>query len=253
MSGIFLIVSTFLASSLEAVEVMAIILGVGATRGWRATLVGVGVGLAVLAGVIVVLGAALTNIPIAWLRIFVGTLLLIFGMQWLVKGVVRVGQSKDLIAAPPGEAPGQEQGPSNDTEKVQGFDWTAFVLALKGVVLEGLEVSFIVVTFGAEADQIPLAGASATAAVVIVAAIALVARRWVESIPRPWLRWGVGIMLVSFGTFWASEGIGVEWPGGDLSIAGLLAAYVGVSLAYIWLIRSARFPGVGTNASGASR
>lgn len=249
-SLVLLLASTFIASSIEGIEVMVIVLGVGATRGWRATLIGVAAGLVVLAAVVGILGTALTGIPIASMRVVVGTLLLIFGMKWLVKGVYRIGQAGSLnaISKRASGQPGRRD--SGGPRRRGGFDWTAFVIALKGVVLEGLEVAFIVVTFGVEAGQLLWASIAALAAIAIIAGLAVLARGWVESIPRPWLRWGVGVMLVTFGTFWASEGIGVGWPFGDGAILGLLAVYALVSLAYVWLIRGHSFPGVETRSQG---
>lgn len=235
MTGILpVLITTFLASSVEAVEMVTIVLGVGATRGWRSTLVGVGAGFLVLAAVVIVLGTALSAIPIGLLRLVVGALLLVFGLQWLRKGVMRVA-ARGLAGIKLRE--GQEPSEA----MTDGFDWTAFVLAFKGVVLEGLEVAFIVVSFGANANQLGVAIDGGVAAVLVVGAIGLALQRAVTRIPRSLLQLVVGILLTTFGSFWALEGLGVEWPAGDGAILGLLAVYLLTALTYITLERRRAF------------
>jgi uncharacterized membrane protein len=219
------LLTTFLASAVEAIEMVVIVLGVGATRGWRSTLAGAGAGFAVLAVTVAVLGLALTAIPIGPLRVLVGTLLLLFGLQWFRKGIVRVAsrgfagvEVDDPDDAPPPEA---------------GLDWTAFVLAFKGVLLEGLEVAFIVVTFGATAGQLGPAILAGAAAIVVIGAIGFAAHRAVSQIPRSLLQLIVGTLLTTFGTFWALEGLGVSWPQSDADILGLLAFYAATALVLI--------------------
>jgi uncharacterized membrane protein len=215
MTGVGLVlVTTFLASTVEAIEMVTIVVGVGATRGWRATLIGAVSGFAVLAAAVAVFGLALSAIPIGPLRLIVGALLLVFGLQWFRKGVTRV--------AAHGLA-GVRAGHIDEELAWTGprFDWTAFVLAFKGVVLEGLEVAFIVVTFGVTANQLGSAVIGGVAAVVIVGAI--------------------GTMLTTFGTFWAVEGIGVVWPAGDAAILVLLVLYVLTAVALISLERRHAF------------
>jgi uncharacterized membrane protein len=183
----FVLVTTFLASTVEAIEMVTIVVGVGATRGWRATLIGAGSGFAVLAVVVAVFGLALSAIPI-------GPLLLVFGLQWFRKGVTRVA-AHGLAGMKAGHADEEAwTGP--------GFDWTAFVLAFKGVVLEGLEVAFIVVTFGVTANQLGPAVIGGVSAVVIVSAIGAAVQPLVARIPRSLLQLVVGTMLTTFGTFW---------------------------------------------------
>jgi uncharacterized membrane protein len=224
------LLTTFLASAVEAIEMVTIVVGVGATRGWRSTLIGTAAGFVVLAVVVIVLGAALSLIPIGVLRLVVGTLLLIFGLQWFRKGVMRVAARG---WAGVGEAHYEEHGQSPST----GMDWTAFVLAFKGVVLEGLEVAFIVVTFGANANQLPTAVIGGVGAVVVIGGIGLLTHRIVSRIPRSVLQLVVGLLLTTFGTFWAIEGLGVEWPASDGAIIGLLFWYSMAALAYIILER----------------
>jgi uncharacterized membrane protein len=228
------LVTTFLASTVEAIEMVTIVVGVGTTRGWRATLTGTVSGFIVLAGVVAVFGLALSALPIGPLRLIVGALLLVFGLQWFRKGVTRV--------AAHGLA-GMQAGPSDEelAWTGPGFDWTAFVLAFKGVVLEGLEVAFIVVTFGVTANQLGSAVVGGVAALVIVGAIGAAVQPAVARIPRSLLQLVVGTMLTTFGTFWAVEGSGVIWPAGDAAILGLLALYVLTALTLISLERRQAF------------
>jgi uncharacterized membrane protein len=229
MTGIgFVVVTTFLASSVEAIEMVTIVVGVGATRGWRSTLIGTAAGFLVLAVVVAVFGLALSAIPIGPLRLLVGALLLIFGLQWYRKGIARVAV-RGLAGMQAGEADegGELTGP--------GLDWTAFVLAFKGVLLEGLEVAFIVVTFGAGANQLGVAVIGGVGAVVLVGAIGAAAHPLVRRIPRSFLQLVVGTLLTTFGTFWAVEGLGAEWPAGDAIILALLVLYSATALIYIWI------------------
>jgi uncharacterized membrane protein len=226
----FVLVTTFLASTVEAIEMVTIVVGVGATRGWRAALAGVGAGFLVLAVIVAAFGVALSAIPIGPLRLIVGALLLVFGLQWFRKGIVRVA-ARGLagVGAEGTEEEAEWTGP--------GFDWTAFVLAFKGVVLEGLEVAFIVVTFGAVANQLGAAVIGGVGAVVVVGALGAVLQPLVRRIPRSLLQLVVGTLLTTFGTFWALEGLGVVWPGGDAAILGLLILYVATALAYVAIER----------------
>jgi len=231
MTGIgFVLVTTFLASTVEAIEMVTIVVGVGATRGWRATLAGTGAGLLLLAVIVAGFGLALSAIPIGPLRLIVGALLLVFGLQWFRKGIARVA-ARGLA--------GMRAGPVDDEVEWSGpgFDWTAFVLAFKGVVLEGLEVAFIVVTFGAASNQLSTAVIGGVGAVVIVGALGAALQPLVMRIPRSFLQLVVGTLLTTFGTFWALEGLGVAWPAGDAAILGLLVLYVVTAMVYISIER----------------
>jgi len=231
MSGTFPILATFLAASIEGVEMMAILAGVGATRGWRSTLLGAAAGFAILAGLTFVFGTALLNVPIQWLRLTVGALLLILGLQWLKKALLRIGRpdARRRVERPQIEELAESQ---------RKIDWYAFVVAFKGVLLEGLEIVFIVVTFGAEANQVGPAVAGAVAALVVVGVVAFLVRAWLSRIPREWLRFAVGILLAAFGTFWAAEGALVQWPGGDLALLPLLAVLTATAFTYLVMVRS---------------
>jgi len=227
---LFVLVTTFLASAVEAIEMVTIVLGVGATRGWRATIVGAAAGFGVLAVVVVVAGLALSRVPIGPLRLVVGALLLVFGLQWFRKGVMRVAaHGLAGIGLTTEDEPAEWTGP--------GCDWTAFVLSFKAVVLEGLEVAFIVVSFGANTNQLGVAVIGGVAAVVVIGGIGLVLQRVVTRIPRSLLQLVVGILLTTFGTFWSLEGLGVEWPAGDGAILGLLALYLVTAGTYISIER----------------
>lgn len=227
---LFVLVTTFLASAVEAIEMVTIVVGVGATRGWRSTLIGAAAGFAVLAVIVLVLGAALSVIPIGGVRLVVGTLLLIFGLQWFRKGIMRV--------AVRGFAGIREAHFDEGAEwKGPGMDWTAFVVAFKGVVLEGLEVAFIVVSFGASANQLGVAVIGGVSAVVVIGAIGVGIHRLVIRIPRSVLQLVVGVLLTTFGSFWALEGLGVDWPLGDGAIIGLLVLYAATALIYVTLER----------------
>jgi uncharacterized membrane protein len=223
-------ITTFLASAVEAIEMVAIVAGVGATRGWRAALAGAAAGGVVLLVLIAVLGLALTRVPIGPLRLVVGALLLIFGLNWLRKGVRRVAAHG--LQGFRGMA---EAGLDEDVPR-DGPDWTGFVLSFKGVSLEGLEVAFIAVTFGTTSNQLGVAIAAAIAAVVVIAALGVAIQPAVRRIPRSVLQLVVGLLLTSFGTFWAIEGLGLSWPGSDLAIVGLLVWYAliaGVAMLFL--------------------
>ena len=229
MHTLFLFLTTFLAAGVEVVEMVTIVLGVGMTRGWPATFGGAAAGLLTLTAVVAIFGHALTYIPISVLRAMVGILLLLFGLQWLRKGIWRLSQYgvKAYIKIEDDE---EETGSRTPRGRV---DWTAFVLAFKGVLLEGLEVAFIAVTFGAATQNIHLAVLSAASAFIIVIAIAAIIQKALRNIPGHVIKFSVGLLLVTFGTFWSAEGLGVEWPGEDLSILGLLSLYV--LFAFIWV------------------
>ena len=226
MNPVLLILATFLAATIEGVEMMAILVGVGATRGWRSTLIGAAAGFAFLAGLTITLGSALLTIPIQALRLAVGSLLLILGLQWLKKALLRIARPSARRSAP-------SELPPASPEKI---DWYALVVAFKGVLLEGLEIAFIVVTFGAEANRIGTAAAGAAAALMLVAVVAFLIRGWLSRVPREWLRLAVGLLLSAFGTFWAGEGALVQWPGGDLAIVGLLALMTATAFSYLTLL-----------------
>jgi uncharacterized membrane protein len=237
---ILLFLTTFVASAVEAVEALTIVLAVGVIRGWRSTLAGVGAATVVLAGFVAVLGPALGAIPIDALRFVVGALLLAFGLQWLRKAILRASGYKPLHDEAAAFAREREEAEHAAPAGPSGTDWYSFTVAFKGVLLEGLEVAFIVVTFGSTQGRLGLAAAAAAAAVVVVIAVGFVVRGPLERVPENALKFVVGVMLTSFGIFWAGEGAGVDWPGSDLAILGIIAYLALVSLVLVRLLRRRR-------------
>jgi uncharacterized membrane protein len=237
---VLVFLGTFLASAVEAVEALTIVLAVGVVRGWRSTLIGVGAAALALGAIVAVLGPALQLIPIGTLRFVVGALLLAFGLQWLRKAVLRAAgyrpQRDEAVAfkrerAEAGAAPAVARN---------RMDWYAFTVSFKGVLLEGLEVAFIVVSFGSTQGRLGLAAGAAAAAVVVVVAVGLLVRGPLERVPENSLKYVVGLLLTSFGVFWGGEGAGVEWPGSDLAILGILVFLSLVSYALTRELRRRR-------------
>jgi uncharacterized membrane protein len=225
-SNVLLFLAAFLASAVEAVEALTIVLAVGTVRGWRSTLLGVGAAALVLGVIVAALGPALRLIPISTLRLVVGALLLTFGLQWLRKAVLRAGGYKPLHDEAAAFASGRAEAGSAAAAAGR-TDWYSFTVAFKGVLLEGLEVAFIVVGFGSAQGRLGLAAAAAAAAVVLVVAVGVAVHGPLERVPENTLKFVVGVLLTSFGIFWGGEGAGVEWPGSDLAIVAIVA-FVGV-------------------------
>jgi uncharacterized membrane protein len=230
-TDVILFITTFFASAVEAVEALTIVLAVGVVRGWRSTLVGVGAATIVLAAIVAALGPALRHIPIGTLRFIVGALLLAFGLQWLRKAILRASGYKPLHDEGAAFAREREQAGAAAPAAASRMDWYSFTVAFKGVLLEGLEVTFIVVTFGSTQGRVGLAAAAAAAAVVLVVLVGLVVRGPLERVPENSLKFVVGVLLTSFGIFWGGEGAGVEWPGGDVAILEIIAFLALVSFA----------------------
>jgi uncharacterized membrane protein len=237
MHTFLLFVAAFLASAVEMVEALTIVLAVGVTRGWRSAGWGVGAAFAGLAVIVVGLGPALANLPIDSLRLVVGTVLLVFGLQWLRKAILRASGLKALhdedaiYAAEVALLRAQGERPAHD--------WYAFTVAFKGVFLEGLEVAFIVVTFGGTQRNVGVAAIGALAAFVVVLIAGMIAHAPLTRVPENTLKFGVGLMLTSFGIFWSTEGAGVSWPGADASLLGLIGFMALVSFALVEILRRA--------------
>ena len=229
----FLILAVFLACAVEAVEALTIVLAVGTTRGWRSTLYGVGAAALVLAALVVVLGPALRSVPIDSLRTLVGALLLLFGLQWLRKAILRAAGVRALHDEEEIYAREVEESRHAAPTTRARLDWYAFTLAFKGVLLEGLEVVFIVVSFGSTGGHLGLAAAGAAAALVIVAGVGALVHRPLSRVPENSLKFVVGIMLTAFGVFWGGEGVGVSWPGSDLALLALIGFFAAVSFALV--------------------
>ncbi|MFI5046929.1 MAG: COG4280 domain-containing protein [Acidimicrobiia bacterium] len=239
MSGAVLVLAAFLACAVEMVEATTIVLAVGVTRGWRSPLLGAGAATLTLTVVIGALGPALVRLPIDALRIVVGGLLLTFGLQWLRKAILRGGGYKALHDE---DAIFREEIALLEREggaRVRaGMDWYAFTLAFKGVFLEGLEVAFIVLTFGTNEGHIGLAAIGAGAAVIVVAVVAVIVHAPLSRVPENTLKFSVGLMLTSFGAFWSTEGVGVRWPGNDVAIVGLFGLFLAVSLGTVKVLQT---------------
>jgi len=237
MSGtdIGLALAVFLACAVEAVEALTIVLAVGFTRSWRSAFIGVGAAIVLLSATTAALGPALTALPLNALRVAVGGLLLAFGLQWLRKAILRAAGLKalhdeegiyqtELLAA-------REAG-----DPASGLDGYSFTIAFKGVFLEGLEVVFIVLTFGANQHHIGLAAAAAGVAVVLVVLAGIAIHAPLARIPENTMKFGVGVMLTSFGTFWGAEGAGAHWPGSDAALLVLIPAVLVFALAAVAIV-----------------
>jgi uncharacterized membrane protein len=234
-----LALSVLAACAVEAVEALTIVLAVGATRSWRSALTGVGAALLVLAVITAALGPAVTALPLGVLRVVVGGLLLVFGLQWLRKAILRAGGFKALHdeLATFEEERAAARGAGVLGGLGAGLDAYSFTVAFKGVVLEGLEVVFIVLTFGANQHNVPLAAAAAAVAVLGVAAAGMVAHGPLSRVPENTLKFGVGVMLTSFGIFWGTEGAGAHWPGGDAALLGVVPATLACALGMVAALR----------------
>jgi uncharacterized membrane protein len=241
MSGadVGLALAVFLACVVEAVEALTIVLAVGFTRSWRSTFIGVGAALVVLGGVTAALGPALTTLPLNVLRVAVGGLLLVFGLQWLRKAILRASGLKALHDER-GIFETERSSAHHAGELGPGVDAYSFTIAFKGVFLEGLEVVFIVLTFGANQHHIGLAAAAAGVAVGVVVLAGIAIRAPLARVPENTMKFGVGVMLTSFGTFWGAEGAGARWPGSDAALLVLIPAILVFALAAVALISRRR-------------
>jgi uncharacterized membrane protein len=236
-STTLIVLGAFLASAVEMVEALTIVLGVGIVRGWRSTLIGVGAASVVLAVLVAALGPALGHIPIGTLRLVVGALLLAFGLQWLRKAILRSSGYKDLHDEDEAFRQEREQAAAAGNVQRAGLDWYSFTVAFKGVLLEGLEVVFIVIAFGSAEGHLGLAAAGAVAALVVVLVAGLLAKGPLSRVPENTIKFAVGLLLTSFGCFWAAEGAGVDWPGDELSLLGVIAFFVVVSILLVRVLR----------------
>ena len=234
MSGSALFITVFLACLVEAVEALTIILAAGSARDWRSAITGSLAGLLILVVAIAALGPAISAIPLDGLRLFVGGLLLIFGLQWLRKAILRASGFKalhDETLAYQATLADAQHAPTGRRAFVD--DWYAFTLSFKGVVLEGLEVAFIVLTFGANQGNIPLAALAAAAAVLLVAIAGFAVRAPLSRVPENSMKFVVGVMLTAFGIFWGAEGAGAHWPGEDIALLVLIPATALYALALV--------------------
>jgi uncharacterized membrane protein len=235
-------ISVFIACAVEAVEATTIVMAVGNGRSWSSALGGVGTAIVALAAIVAAAGTALGQLPLDVFRLVIGAVLLIVGLQWLRKAILRAAGLKALhdedaiyqreleaAEADPRVAPGR-------------FDPYSFAVAFKGVLLEGLEIAVIVITFGADHRHTGLAAAAAGLAVLAVVALGVAVRAPLSRVPENTMKFTVGVMLVSFGVFWAAEGAGLSWPGGDAFLLALLAITLACSLLAVLTLRRTRAP-----------
>ena len=236
----FLFASAFIASAVEMVEALTIVLASGLTRGWRSSLAGLGAASIALAAIVAALGPTLTLVPLSVLRLVVGALLLAFGLQWLRKAILRASGYKPLHDEAAIFAREIEQ--ARDASRVEraGLDWYGFTLSFKGVLLEGLEVAFIVITFGSTQRNVGLAAGAAAAALALVATVGVLVRAPLQRVPENTMKFAVGVMLTTFGIFWSAEGAGAHWPGDDASLPGVLGFVIALSFASVALLRRRR-------------
>jgi uncharacterized membrane protein len=254
-STVVLLLAVFGASTVEMVEALTIVVASGVTRGWRSALEGAAAALAVLTIVVLVVGVPLIRwVPINTLRVVVGALLLVLGLSWLRKSILRASGHKalhdeDVIFA----TTTAELGTGQSGAKNGGRDAVGFAVAFKGVFLEGTEVVLIVVSLGASQHRLGIAAAAAGAAAIMVAAVGVVVAKQLSQVPENLIKTGVGIMLTSFGLFWVGEGSGVHWPGSDLAIIVLIGVFVFVTVIVTSWLRALRVPAAMSVGSGINQ
>lgn len=243
MSTFLLALTSFLASAVEMVEALTVVLAVGLTRGWRTALTGAGTALLALVVVVAILGPSLIRyVPLATLQIVVGALLLSFGLQWLRKAILRASGRKALHD--------EERIFQNEVAELggasvaRGLDGVGFVVAFKGMFLEGLEVVFIVLTFGAQAGRFGPSVIGAGSAFILVALVGVVVHRPLSRVPENAIKFAVGVALTAFGTFWGGEGVGVEWGLGELTLPLLAVAYALLAGGLVAWLRPSPAPGI---------
>ena len=229
--------AAFLGSAVESVEALTIVLAVGLTRGWRSPLYGALVALIALAVLVLLFGSLIvTRVPELTLKLIIGTLIVLFGLRWLHKAILR---SAGVIAMHD-----ENKSYEETVKELRGSplrqDWVAFVIALKGVFLEGMEVVFIVVAVGGTSGGLHIAVAGGLLAMIVVAIIGVVVRKPLAQVPENTLKYAVGVILASIGTFWAAEGMGATWPLDLVSILGIAAIYFGASRVAVMMIHRRR-------------
>jgi uncharacterized membrane protein len=233
-----LFIAVFLACAVEAVEALTIVLAAGTARDWRSAGTGVISALVVLAAIVAAFGPALSSLPMGGLRLVVGGLLLVFGLQWLRKAVLRASGLKalhDETQAFAKELAAAKAAPAQGRAAVR--DWYAFTLSFKGVLLEGLEVAFIAVTFGSNQGNVPLAALAALCAIAAVTVTGFAVRAPLARVPENTLKFCVGVMLTAFGIYWGSEGAGAAWPGSDAALLVLVPVIAVFALGIVAVLR----------------
>jgi uncharacterized membrane protein len=232
------VLASFLASMVEFVEASTIVLAVGITRGWKSALLGTVAGLAVLAALVAALGSSLRAVPLPLLQLVVGLLLLMFGLRWLHKAVLCAAGAVPLHDEALAFSRQAQALGTTGWRAASAVDGIAFITTLKAVLLEGIEVVFVVVALGAKGGLLLPASAGALLALLLVAALGLYLHRPLANVPENTLKFAVGVMLTAFGTYWAGEGIGLAWPGADASILLLIATFLAVGLTLVKVCRA---------------
>lgn len=253
MNALPLVLTVFLACAVEAVEALTIVLAVGITREWKSTFQGMAAALVALAVITAAVGPAISYLPLTALRLVVGALLAIFGLQWLRKAVLRGSGYKalhDEASAYLREVAAAKEAGGRSRRGVS--DWYSFTLSFKGVLLEGLEVVFIVITFGGNAHDIGAAALGAAAAVIVVVLTGIAVKAPLTKVPENWMKFTVGVMLTAFGTFWGAEGAGAQWPEGDAALLVLVPVIALVAAGCVWWLRSRKAGQVAAASAPAS-
>jgi uncharacterized membrane protein len=234
------LLTSFMASLVEFVEALTIVLAVGVVRGWRSALLGAAAGAVLLTALVLVLGRTLSGISLPFLQLVVGTLLLMFGLRWLRKAVLRAAGVLPLHDET--EAFAKEVREMRGQANVEGeaVDKVAFLTTFKTVMLEGIEVVFIVIALGSSGRLLVPAAVGAGLALLVVIVLGLILHRPLSKVPENQLKFSVGVMLAGFGTFWVGEGIGLAWPGGDVAILALIGSYLVIALALVRVCTSMR-------------
>jgi uncharacterized membrane protein len=234
--------AAFLGSLVEATEALTIVLAVATARGWRPAGLGVLAGLGLLAVVVLLLGPLLAHIPLTALQLVIGVLLLLFGMRWLRKAILRASGAIPLHDEESAFARESAQWNAHTQRHPSGPDWLAGLISFKAVILEGLEVVFIVLAVGAGGRLVGPASLGALAACTLVAGVGVLVRRPLARVPENTLKFVVGVMLSAFGVFWTGEGLGVAWPGHDFAILAFAASFLTAATAAVAIARSAAAP-----------
>jgi Ca2+/H+ antiporter, TMEM165/GDT1 family len=237
-SAVILVLAVFGASCVEAVEALTLVVASGTTRGWRSALEGAAAALLLLVVLVAAVGVPLIHyVPINVLRVVIGGLLLVLGLGWLRKSILRASGHKalhdeDLIFA------NAVAGLAAEPPAPKRRDAIGFTVAFKGVLLEGTEVVLIVLSLGASSHRLGLAALAAGAAAIVVTVVGIAVARQLREVPENTMKLGVGIMLTSFGVFWIGEGTGFHWPGSDLAILVLIAVFLAATALTIRVMRS---------------
>jgi len=230
------VTAAFLASLVEAVEALTIVLAVGTVRGWRPAGLGALAGLALLALIVVALGPLLDRVPISLLQLAVGILLLLFGMRWLRKAILRTAGVIALHDEASAFANETAELREEERRRAPYLDWVAGIASFKAVLLEGLEVVFIVIAVSAGRGMLIPVSIAALVACLLIALVGLALYRPLARVPENVLKFTVGVMLSSFGLFWTGEGLGVAWPGADLAIVAFMGLFLATAVASVTLL-----------------